>query len=94
MGFESPEEALPFRTYSQSVRAERRVTGPTLAVGEDDIRVLHARWATLRTQLINVPGRVASSARRLTLHLPLDWPWADAWQELFQAATVSMTLQN
>ena len=34
-----------------------------------------ARWATLRAQLIAVPGRVASSARRLTLHLPLDLPW-------------------
>ncbi len=39
-----------------------------------------ARWATLRTHLINVPGRIASSGRRLTLHLPRDWPWATAWQ--------------
>lgn len=46
-----------------------------------------ARWATLRTQLINVPARVASSGRRLTLHLPAAWPWADAWQTLFAAAT-------
>src|SRR5680860_332154 len=46
-----------------------------------------ARWATLRTQLINVPARVASSARRLTLHLPTEWPWAPAWQNLFDAAT-------
>jgi hypothetical protein len=44
-------------------------------------------WATLRTPLINVPARVASSARRLTLHLPHDWPWAYAWQALFAAAT-------
>ena len=29
-----------------------------------------ARLATLRAQLINVPGRLARSARRLTLHLP------------------------
>lgn len=49
-------------------------------------RHARARWATLRTQLINVPARVASSARRLTLHLPLDWPWADTWQALFDAA--------
>ena len=46
-----------------------------------------ARWATLRTQLINVPARVASSARRLTLHLPTNWPWAPAWQNLFDTAT-------
>jgi hypothetical protein len=50
-------------------------------------RHARARWATLRTQLINTPGRVATSARRLTLHLPVDWPWADAWQALFDAAT-------
>ena len=50
-------------------------------------RHARARWATLRTHLINVPGRVASSARRLTLHLPRDWPWVDAWQALSTAAT-------
>jgi hypothetical protein len=50
-------------------------------------RHARARWATLRRQLINVPARAASSARRLTLHLPLDWPWADAWTALFDAAT-------
>ena len=50
-------------------------------------RHARARWATLRTQLINVPARVASSARRLTLHLPTDWPWAAAWQNMFDAAT-------
>jgi Transposase DDE domain group 1 len=49
-------------------------------------RHARARWATLRTQLINVPARVASSARRLTLHLPTEWPWAPAWQNLFDAA--------
>ena len=49
-------------------------------------RHARARWATLRTHLINVPGRVASSARRLTLHLPADWPWAEAWQALAEAA--------
>jgi hypothetical protein len=45
----------------------------------------HARatGATIRRQLINVPARLARSARRLTLHLPTDWPWADDWQQLF-----------
>jgi hypothetical protein len=44
----------------------------------------HARatTGTIRTQLINVPGRLARSARRLTLHLPAGWPWQPAWQRL------------
>lgn len=46
-----------------------------------------ARWATLRTQLINVPARIASKARRLTLHLPASWAWATAFDALFTAAT-------
>ena len=50
-------------------------------------RHARARWVTLRTQLINVPARVASSGRRLTLHLPTAWPWAQAWTNLFEAAT-------
>jgi len=36
----------------------------------------HARLATLRTQLINVPARLARSARRVTLHLPPAGPGA------------------
>ncbi len=31
---------------------------------------------TLRRRLFGLPGRLTRSARRLTLHLPLDWPWA------------------
>ena len=43
-----------------------------------------ARLATVRAQLINVPARLARSARRLTLHLPEAWPWQPAWQQLHQ----------
>jgi hypothetical protein len=42
-----------------------------------------ATTPTLRARLIAVPARVASSARRLTLHLPRHWPWAQAWTTLF-----------
>jgi len=52
-----------------------------------DCRHARARWATVRRHLINVPARIASSARRLTLHLPRDWPWATAWQTLFDNTT-------
>ncbi len=33
-----------------------------------------ATTGTIRAQLINVPGRLARSARQLVLHLPADWP--------------------
>jgi Transposase DDE domain group 1 len=38
---------------------------------------------TIRRTLIAVPARIASSARRLTLHLPTGWPWQTAWTALF-----------
>jgi hypothetical protein len=49
----------------------------------------HARatTATIRTQLIAVPARIARSARRLRLHLPVRWPWESAWQAMFTGAT-------
>jgi hypothetical protein len=45
-----------------------------------------ATTGTIRAQLINVPGRLARSARQLTLHLPAAWPWEQAWQQLLAAA--------
>ncbi len=42
-----------------------------------------ATTATVRRKLITVPARVASSARRITLHLPKSWPWEAAWTALF-----------
>lgn len=42
-----------------------------------------ATTATLRRKLITVPARVATSARRITLHLPQAWPWEPAWTTLF-----------
>jgi hypothetical protein len=46
-----------------------------------------ARWATLRAKIINVPGRIASTSRRLDLHLPIHWPWAHGWESLHAIAT-------
>ena len=46
-------------------------------------RLARATTATLRRALINIPARVATSARRLTLHLPRSWPWEHPWQVLF-----------
>ena len=42
--------------------------------------------ATVRRKLISVPARIASSARRFTLHLPAAWPWETAWANLFVRA--------
>ena len=42
-----------------------------------------ATTATLRRKLITVPARTATSARRITLHLPKAWPWKTAWTALF-----------
>ncbi|SCF83830.1 IS1380 family transposase [Streptomyces sp. Ncost-T10-10d] len=45
-----------------------------------------ATTATLRTHLVQVPARIARSARRITLHLPHNWPWRHAWTHLFDTA--------
>lgn len=54
-------------------RAAATLTGPKLA---------KATTATIRRTLITVPARIATSARRVTLHLPQQWPWQDAWTSL------------
>lgn len=46
-----------------------------------------ARWATLRRRIITVPARLASTGRRLIMHLPARWPWAPGWAALWNAAT-------
>ncbi|MCX4647484.1 IS1380 family transposase [Streptomyces sp. NBC_01446] len=45
-----------------------------------------ATTGTIRDHLINVPARLARSARRLTLHLPQRWPWRDDFTQLFDLA--------
>ncbi len=44
-----------------------------------------ATTGTIRAQLINVPGRLARSARQLVLHLPVAWPWETAWNQMAEA---------
>ncbi len=41
-----------------------------------------ATTATVRRKLVLLPCRVATSARRITMHLPRDWPWETAWTQL------------
>lgn len=46
-----------------------------------------ARWATLRTRIINIPARIATTGRRLVVHLPRHWPWTPNWEQLWPTAT-------
>src|SRR5829696_1813163 len=43
-----------------------------------------ATTVTIRRTLINVPARIATSARRLRLHLPTNWPWQQDWTALYE----------
>jgi len=54
-------------------------------LGAHPIRPASPRAAD-RVTMIGIPARIASSARRLTLHLPKDWPWETAWTVLFDRA--------
>lgn len=58
-------------------RAAATLTGEELA---------KATTPTIRRKLINVPARIATSARKVRLHLPQNWPWETAWTTLFNAA--------
>ena len=53
-------------------------TAGTLARGQ----FTKATTGTIRTKIINVAARTASSARRIRLHLPENWPWQDGWEKL------------
>ncbi|WP_369251189.1 transposase [Streptomyces sp. R41] len=44
-----------------------------------------ARSGTIRRHLIHIPARIATGARRFTLHLPQRWPWADDFAALWTA---------
>lgn len=49
-------------------------------------RHARARTATIRTQLIQVPARIANPASRWRLRLATCWPWQSAWESLFDRA--------
>lgn len=48
----------------------------TARVGQDN-QAAPMTTKTLRTRLLDLPGRITTSARRPTLHLPRLWPWRD-----------------
>ena len=53
------------------------------AAGSD---LAKATTGTIRRKLVNLPARIATSARKVRLHLPQDWPWESAWTALFSHA--------
>jgi hypothetical protein len=44
-----------------------------------------ATTATIRARILNVPARVARSARKLRLRLPHRWTWTRAWHNIWTA---------
>jgi hypothetical protein len=38
----------------------------------------------LRYRILHIAGQLTRHARRHTLHLPADWPWANAILQAFQ----------
>jgi len=46
-----------------------------------------ARMSTLLRVIIATPARLAATGRRIVMHLPANWPFADAWTRLWDTAT-------
>jgi Transposase DDE domain group 1 len=51
-----------------------------------------ARTGTIRRHLINIPARIATGARRLTLHLPEHWCWEADFTDLWTATGQRMLI--
>lgn len=64
-----------------AVMAFNLTRAAAIATGEP--KLVKATTGTVRRTIVSVPARIASSARRLTLHLPQSWPWESAWSTLF-----------
>ena len=61
------------------------LTRAAATLAADDLA--KATGPTVRRKLITVPARIATSARRVVLHLPTSWPWQDGWTRLFNNTT-------
>lgn len=65
----------------------QRSRSTPLTFQEPPTRHARATTGTLRSQLINIPGRLARSARRLVLHVPQHRPWQQPSTQLVASAT-------
>ena len=72
-GFPHP----PIVNYAPALRARPPAAARFRKGSRSATSAFHARatTATIRAYLINFPARLARSARRLTLHMPKQWPW-------------------
>ena len=80
-------QAVPFATVDGIVAADRRVAVVQLDVEGHEQSALIGAMATIeRCRPIAVPGRLAHSTPRLTLHRPTAWPRQTPWQHVAAAA--------
>lgn len=59
------------------------LTRAAAVVADQGGKLQKATTGTIRRALVHVAARLASSARKIVLHLPERWPWETAWQRLF-----------
>lgn len=63
------------------------LTRAAAVIADPGGRLRRAVTQTIRRTLINVPARIARSARKIRLHLPEHWPWAKEWATLLTHST-------
>jgi Transposase DDE domain group 1 len=88
-----PQEHGPSEPAVLGLRAQPGVIGAALVAHDltvwTQLLLFDAEHAVcepkrLRYRLLHVAGRLTRHARRLTLHLPADWPWAAAIAKAFK----------
>lgn len=75
----------------RALPGQRRVAGPRrdllhLTRAADTLADRHhakATGSTIRRNLVNIPARIVTSARRTRLHLPEHWPWSPGFLTLW-----------
>jgi Transposase DDE domain group 1 len=60
-----------------------RATATLTTIDQPDNPLVKARTGSIRTKIINIPARIATSARKIVLHLPDNWPWQQPFTSIF-----------
>ncbi|MGH9071892.1 MAG: IS1380 family transposase [Acidimicrobiales bacterium] len=69
-------------TNRQAAASVEQPSGQTPTQPPDPARKSFVATDTLRRRYLAIPGRLATSARKLSLHLPARWPWAEAFDTM------------